>query len=115
MATKKTTAKNTAKNTAKKSAPKSATKPAKKTSSPRAPKSEASKAPAVPAWHKAPDSTRAWKKLSALAKRGRSAQLRAMFAKDRTRGTKFSADALGMHLDYAKNLIDSEILDALFA
>ena len=72
-------------------------------------------APVVPAWHVAPDRTRAWKRLSALARRARSMDLRQAFAKDRSRGARFSTEALGMHLDYSKNLIDREVFDALVA
>jgi len=72
-------------------------------------------APKVPAWHVAPDKTRAWKRLTALAKRGRALDLRAAFKKDRVRGTRFSAEALGIHLDYSKNLVDAAVLDALVA
>ena len=72
-------------------------------------------APVLPAWHVAPDSTKAWKRLEKLAKKGASMDLRQAFAKDRARGRKFAFEALGMHLDYSKNLIDGEILDALFA
>ena len=72
-------------------------------------------APVVPAWHIEPDRTKAWKKLTALAKRGKKMDLRSAFAKDRTRGTKFAFDALGIHLDYSKNLVDTATMDALFA
>jgi glucose-6-phosphate isomerase len=72
-------------------------------------------APKVPAWHVAPDKTQAWKRLTALAKRGRALDLRAAFKKDRVRGTRFSTEALGIHLDYSKNLVDAAVLDALVA
>ena len=72
-------------------------------------------APIVPSWHVAPDSTRAWKTLKKLSVRGKQAQLRTLFAKDRKRGDTFSANALGIHLDYAKNLIDGVTMDALYA
>jgi glucose-6-phosphate isomerase len=87
-------------------------KPAAKAASGAARKAAA---PKVPAWHVAPDKTRAWKRLTALAKRGRALDLRAAFKKDRTRGTRFSAEALGIHLDYSKNLVDGDIVDALLA
>lgn len=80
-----------------------------------APKTKPSVAPVVPSWHVAPDKTKAWKKLTALAKRAKSANLRAMFAKDKSRASKLSMQALDMHLDYSKNLVDSATLDALFA
>jgi len=76
--------------------------------------------PTVPAWHVAPDKTKAWKKLTALSKTGnlmtgKSMDLRKAFAKDKSRGTKFAFEALGIHLDYSKNLIDGATMDALFA
>ncbi len=76
--------------------------------------------PTVPAWHVAPDKTKAWKKLTALSKAGnlmtgKSMDLRTAFAKDKSRGTKFAVEALGIHLDYSKNLIDGATMDALFA
>jgi glucose-6-phosphate isomerase len=86
--------------------------PSKKTTAPKKP---ASPAPAVPSWHVAPDTTKAWRKLTALAKKGRTMDLRRAFAKDKARGTKMAVEALGIHLDYSKNLIDAATLDALFA
>ncbi|MFM7133029.1 MAG: glucose-6-phosphate isomerase, partial [Planctomycetota bacterium] len=71
--------------------------------------------PAVPAWHVAPDRTKAWKRLSVLAKRAKGFDLRALFARDPKRAAAMSAEALGMHLDYSKNLVDREVMDALFA
>jgi glucose-6-phosphate isomerase len=82
---------------------------------PTAPKKPASPAPAVPSWHVAPDKTKAWRKLTALAKKGKAMDLRKAFAKDKSRGTKMAVEALGIHLDYSKNLIDAATLDALFA
>ena len=86
--------------------------PSKKTTAPKKP---ASPAPAVPSWHVAPDTTKAWRKLTALAKKARTMDLRRAFAKDKARGTKMAVEALGIHLDYSKNLIDAATLDALFA
>ncbi|MEY2715373.1 MAG: hypothetical protein RIT24_1716 [Planctomycetota bacterium] len=86
--------------------------PSKKTTAPKKP---ASPAPAVPSWHVAPDTTKAWRKLTALAKKGRTMDLRRAFAKDKARGTKMAVEALGIHLDYSKNLIDAATLEALFA
>ncbi|MEY4119604.1 MAG: glucose-6-phosphate isomerase, partial [Planctomycetota bacterium] len=82
---------------------------------PTAPKKPASPAPDVPSWHVAPDKTKAWRKLTALAKKGKAMDLRKAFAKDKSRGTKMAVEALGIHLDYSKNLIDAATLDALFA
>jgi glucose-6-phosphate isomerase len=100
---------------AKKSFGKKAAKSAKAGSTSSSSPSSAHPAPTVPAWHVAPDRTKAWKRLTALAKRGKSMDLRQTFAKDRARGRKFAFEALGIHLDYSKNLLDGEILDALFA
>ena len=86
--------------------------PSKKTTAPKKP---ASPAPAVPSWHVAPDTTKAWRKLTALAKKARTMDLRRAFAKDKARGTKMAVEALGIHLDYSKNLIDAATLEALFA
>jgi len=86
--------------------------PSKKTTAPNKP---ASPAPAVPSWHVAPDKAKAWRRLTALAKKGRTMDLRKAFAKDKSRGTKMAVEALGIHLDYSKNLIDAATLDALFA
>ncbi len=71
--------------------------------------------PTIPAWHAAPDTTKAWKRLMTLAKTQRSMDLRKAFAGDRGRAKALSADALGIHLDYSKNLIDRSTLDALLA
>ena len=100
--------KNTRKNTRKSTRAKTAT-PA------RAAKASPASAPTVPAWHVAPDKTRAWKRLAALAKRGRAMDLRQAFAKDRSRGARFAVEALGIHLDYSKNLVDGDVVDALLA
>ena len=70
-------------------------------------------APAVPDWHRAPDATRAWRRLGTLAKVARGMDLRAAFAKDRRRAANLSAEALGIHLDYSRNLLDGAVVDAL--
>ena len=53
--------------------------------------------------------------LQARAETMRRRTLRQLFAADPTRGGGFSASALGIHLDYSKNLLDAETLRALFA
>jgi glucose-6-phosphate isomerase len=88
---------------------------AKKTRKSSSASNPASPAPAVPAWHVAPDKTKAWRRLAALSKKGRAMDLRKAFAKDRSRGAKMAVEALGIHLDYSKNLVDSATMDALFA
>ncbi|MFZ9881531.1 MAG: glucose-6-phosphate isomerase [Phycisphaerales bacterium] len=82
----------------------------KSTKAPRAPQG-----PTVPAWHVPPDRTKAWKSLTKLAKRAKGFDMRALFGRDPKRGAALSAEALGMHLDYSKNLVDREVMDALFA
>ncbi|MGA1224405.1 MAG: glucose-6-phosphate isomerase [Phycisphaerales bacterium] len=76
---------------------------------------KAAPAPTVADWHKAPDRTRAWRRLTTLSVKARSMDLRRAFAKDAARGTRMSVDALGIHLDYSKNLVERTTMDALFA
>jgi glucose-6-phosphate isomerase len=92
-----------------------AKKTRKSASTPSTPRTAPSPAPSVPAWHVAPDKTKAWRRLATLSKRGRAMDLREAFAKDRTRGSRFATEALGIHLDYSKNLVDAATMDALFA
>ena len=47
----------------------------------------------------------AWSALKAHEKQLRSVHLRAMFQKDPKRGEKFTAEALGIYLDYSKPLL----------
>jgi glucose-6-phosphate isomerase len=100
-----------AKKTRKSTSTPSPTRPAR----PSAAASVPAPAPVVPAWHVAPDETKAWRRLTTLARKGRSMDLRKAFAADRTRGTRFAVESLGIHLDYSKNLVDAATMDALFA
>jgi len=109
MAASKTTTKKSTKKTTTNAAKKSATKATAKAAT-----TPSAAAPVVPSWHVAPDTTKAWKTLTKLAKQAKSADLRSMFAKDSSRGRKLATEALGMYLDYSKNLVDSATLDALF-
>jgi glucose-6-phosphate isomerase len=56
---------------------------------------------------------RAWKNLSSHYKEVRDLQLRQLFADDPQRGTRLTAEALGLYLDYSKNRITSETLNLL--
>jgi glucose-6-phosphate isomerase len=56
-----------------------------------------------------------WKALAAHAETLRSTQLRDLFAADPQRGTKLTAEAEGLFLDYSKNRITPETLRLLFA
>ena len=57
----------------------------------------------------------AWKDLSAHFDQIGSLHLRDLFADDPNRGTTFSLDAVGIHLDYSKNRINSETMSLLIA
>ncbi len=72
-------------------------------------------APKVPTWSGAPTQTKAWKTLEAHAKLARKFSLRELFAKDKLRGTKFTAEALGIRLDYSKNVLDASTMKLLLA
>jgi len=56
-----------------------------------------------------------WQKLQQLAKDKKSQHMNTLFAQDNKRFNKFSIELPNMLLDYSKNLIDSETLDALLA
>jgi glucose-6-phosphate isomerase len=55
----------------------------------------------------------AWKALDAHSQQLRSAHLRDLFADDPDRGQRFTAEALGIYLDYSKNRVSSETLRLL--
>jgi len=55
----------------------------------------------------------AWKDLAAHYKTIRDVHLRELFAKDPQRGEQFSAEAMGLYLDYSKNRITAETLSLL--
>lgn len=57
----------------------------------------------------------AWKDLSAHFDQIGSLHLRDLFADDPNRGKTFSLDAVGIHLDYSKNRINSETMSLLIA
>ena len=61
------------------------------------------------------DTTPEWKALKAHAAQMKTAALRELFAADPQRGTTFSLDVGGWHLDYSKNLITAETLRLLQA
>ncbi|MDQ8022148.1 MAG: glucose-6-phosphate isomerase [Moraxellaceae bacterium] len=54
-----------------------------------------------------------WQRLRALAESWRKLHLRQVFERDPDRATRMTASAVGIHLDYAKNSLDQEVLDAL--
>jgi glucose-6-phosphate isomerase len=56
-----------------------------------------------------------WKALKAHAAQMKTASLRELFAADPARGTTFSLDVGGWHLDYSKNLITNETMRLLQA
>ncbi len=56
-----------------------------------------------------------WKKLSQLAKDKKSQHMNTLFAEDSQRFDKFSIELPRLLLDYSKNLIDTETMEALLA
>src|SRR5215472_6586050 len=56
---------------------------------------------------------RAWKDLSSHNKELRDLHLRQLFAEDPKRGTRLTAEAVGLYLDYSKNRITDETIDLL--
>jgi glucose-6-phosphate isomerase len=56
----------------------------------------------------------AWKALMAHSKEIKKLHLRKLFAADPKRGSRFTAEATGLFLDYSKNLINSKTLKLLF-
>jgi glucose-6-phosphate isomerase len=55
----------------------------------------------------------AWKDLASHYKKVRDLHLRQLFAEDPTRGTRMTAEAVGLYLDYSKNRITDETLQLL--
>jgi len=55
----------------------------------------------------------AWKGLQAHAQKARALHLRDLFANDRERGQKLTAEAAGLYLDYSKNRITGETIQLL--
>jgi glucose-6-phosphate isomerase len=62
---------------------------------------------------KRPVRHQAWKDLSAHYKKLKELHLRQLFAEDPERGTRMTAEALGLFLDYSKNRITAETLNLL--
>ncbi len=56
----------------------------------------------------------AWKSLAAHHQKVRELHLRRLFADDPKRGERMTAEAVGLYLDYSKNLITDETLKLLF-
>ncbi len=55
----------------------------------------------------------AWKELGSHYKKIRESHLRELFAEDPQRGSRFTAEALGLYFDYSKNRITDETLKLL--
>jgi glucose-6-phosphate isomerase len=55
----------------------------------------------------------AWKELGSHYKNLRETHLRELFAKDPERGSRFTAEALGLYFDYSKNRVTDETLKLL--
>ena len=73
-----------------------------------------SAAPKLPSWNGSLLKSKAWKALGTRAKVAKASDLRTLFAKDKKRGATFTAEALGIRLDYSKNVFDSATLKLLF-
>ncbi|MFP5307790.1 MAG: glucose-6-phosphate isomerase, partial [Gammaproteobacteria bacterium] len=59
--------------------------------------------------------TPAWSTLATHAERLRHTRVLDLFAEDARRAERFSAEALGLYLDYSKQRLDAHALQALFA
>jgi glucose-6-phosphate isomerase len=55
----------------------------------------------------------AWDSLKVHCKKARALHLRDLFARDRERGKRFTAEAAGLYLDYSKNRITDETINLL--
>ena len=64
---------------------------------------------------KRPDRLPAWKTLSGRRKSMGKTTLRELFAKDPRRADRFSVEALGIHFDHSKHLVDAPTMKALFS
>ncbi|HUK84195.1 MAG TPA: glucose-6-phosphate isomerase, partial [Verrucomicrobiae bacterium] len=56
----------------------------------------------------------AWNALAAHCRKIKSAHLRDLFAADPKRGTRLTAEAAGLFLDYSKNRVTAQTLRLLF-
>ncbi|MAB72119.1 MAG: glucose-6-phosphate isomerase [Planctomycetaceae bacterium] len=56
-----------------------------------------------------------WKALASHRKKMGRTSLTELFAADRRRGTRCSTEALGIHFDWSKHLVDAETMKLLFA
>src|SRR5689334_8227585 len=57
----------------------------------------------------------AWKALEAHYQELRDLHLRTLFAQDPRRGERFTAEAIGLYLDYSKNRVTDETMQLLLA
>ncbi|MFC7532837.1 glucose-6-phosphate isomerase [Actinoplanes sp. GCM10030250] len=60
------------------------------------------------------DSTE-WQSLQGLAEKFSAVHLRDLFGSDPQRGERYAAEVAGLYVDYSKNLVTDEVLNALFA
>src|SRR6516164_1695153 len=60
-----------------------------------------------------PIDTPAWKALQAHYTKIKDAQLRQLFADDPQRGTRLTAEGVGLYLDYSKNRVTDETMGLL--
>ena len=58
--------------------------------------------------------TKAWKQLEKVFKRFEGTEMRDLFAADSKRGARYSEQLENMLVDYSKNRIDDNVLNALF-
>lgn len=58
--------------------------------------------------------SKAWRQLESVYKHFRKTEMRGLFAKDKLRGERYSEQLDSMLLDYSKNRIDDNVLNALF-
>ena len=61
------------------------------------------------------DQTPEWKALASHARRNRARTLAALFAKDRRRAERFTAEGAGLRMDYSKHHVDAETMRLLLA
>ncbi|MFP4458292.1 MAG: glucose-6-phosphate isomerase [Candidatus Zixiibacteriota bacterium] len=61
-----------------------------------------------------PLETKAWKKLEEIHEKKLTIHMKDLFSKDGSRFEKFSIEFENIFIDYSKNIIDKEVLDALF-
>lgn len=58
--------------------------------------------------------SKAWRQLEGVYKHFQNTEMKDLFAKDKTRGERYSVQLENMLVDYSKNLIDDNVMKALF-